>query len=161
VQNGHIVESSAGYQTAGVLFTHKRFSNFRLRLEYKVDPGANCRFVPRFREEDSTLAGTPFQAGLVLNDDEYMDSHPGVGHVGARTGAFVWARHGSDGIPRDQPADLKPASGWNLLEVEVQDQVFSASVNGKPVQRTHLDFLASRPNAFFGLKQTSAPIALS
>jgi serine/threonine protein kinase len=161
LQNGHVVESSAGYQTAGVLFTHRRFSNYRLRLEYKVDPGANCRFVPRFREEDSTLGGTPFQAGLLLIDDDYMDSHPGVGNVGARTGAFVWGRHGSDGVPRDQPADLKPVAGWNLLEVEVQDQVLSARVNGKPVQRIHLDFLASRPNAFFGLKQTNAPIGLS
>src|SRR5207253_9363676 len=55
VQNGHIVESSAGWQTAGVLFTHKRFSNYRLRLEYKLDPGARWHFVPRFREEDNLL----------------------------------------------------------------------------------------------------------
>jgi hypothetical protein len=159
VEDGQIAVSCAHWKSASVLYTEKRYANYRLRLEYRLDPGARCRLVPRFLDGETHVDGDPAQAGIGIIDDDYVQSHPEV--RGPRhTGNFLVSRDFKNHVPVDQSPEVHPAGTWNTLELEVRAQALSLAVNGKPVLRTHLNDLAARENAFPGLRQTYAPIGL-
>src|SRR5262249_51749054 len=136
------------------LVSSQTYSHYILRLEYKADPGPHqFRVVVRFRAADTLLGGQPCQAGLQVSEKPVSDP--------ASTGSFFYGRDGRSVVPRNPPAELRPAGEWNRLEIEVNEQGLFAFVNGKAVQRTNLAELAGRPIAFAGLRQTWAPIALT
>jgi len=158
VENGEIAVSCADVQSASVLYTENRYANYRLRLEYKVDPGARCKFVPRFSQAEADDGN---QAGMTLLDDEFFASERGAPLRGPRrTGYFCVTRGTKNNVRADEVGDVNPAGSWNVVEVEVAAQWFSCTLNGKTILRAHLDELAARENAQPGLRQTRAPIGL-
>lgn len=113
--------------TGGNFFTLKEYSNFILRLEYRLTPGANNGVGLRAPYE-----GTPAYSGMeiqILDDTapQYANLHPG--QFNGSIYEVVPAKRGA----------LKPLGEWNFEEITAVGPHIKVVLNGIPVVDANLD----------------------
>jgi hypothetical protein len=130
-----ILKSQPG--TGGNLLTTDEYSDFILRFEFKLTPGANNGLGIRLPAE-----GHPSYAGMELQilddgDPKYKDLKP-------------WQAHGSVyGIVPAKRGHLKPTGEWNEQEVIVKGRDIEVILNGETIVNANLD-KASTPATIDG-----------
>jgi hypothetical protein len=133
-ENG-ILKSQPG--TGGNLLATSEYSDFILRFEFKLTPGANNGLGIRLPAE-----GHPSYAGMELQilddgDPKYKDLQP-------------WQAHGSVyGIVPAKRGHLKPTGEWNQQEVIVKGRDIEVILNGETIVNANLD-KASTPTTIDG-----------
>lgn len=105
----------------GNVYTEKEYSNFVLRFEFKLSPGANNGLGIRAPlKGDAAYVGMELQ---ILDDssDRYKDVQP-------------WQRHGSIyGVAAAKMGQLKPVGEWNSEEVIADGRHITVKLNGKTI----------------------------
>ena len=106
----------------GNLLTNDEFSNFVLRFEFKLTPGANNGLAIR-----TPVKGNAAFDGMEL---QMLDD----GHEKYR-GSEPWQAHGSiyGVVAAERGTSLKPAGEWNSEEVTVAGTKIKVVVNGKTI----------------------------
>ena len=125
VENGLIVCPADG---GGNLFTEKEYSNFVLRFEFKMEPGANNGIGIRAPlEGDAAYQGMEIQ---ILDHD----------HARYKGKIKDVQKHGSiyDVIAAKDGA-LKPAGEWNKEEIIADGRKIKVTLNGKVIVDANLD----------------------
>jgi 3-keto-disaccharide hydrolase len=118
VQDGAIVSQPKGSKH---LYTTKEFSDFDLKFEFKLTPGANNGIGIRV-----PLTGDPAFAGMeiqVIDDtaDRYKDIKE-------------WQHHGSVyGVVPAKTGFLKPAGEWNSEEIIARGKHITVILNGQTI----------------------------
>jgi Domain of Unknown Function (DUF1080) len=122
---GHAVGLTKGH---GWLYTERRFSDFRLRLEYRARPqsdsGIALRVFPGAKLEER------FEIQLLGDQDHVITT-------GTIIGLRLDANH-----PNTRPAtpvSLRKAGEWNLVEVEFRGPRLRLTFNGQAVQDVRFD----------------------
>ncbi len=125
VEDGKIV---APQGVSGDLYIDKQFSDFVLRLDYKLTPGANNGIGIRGPLGGGQLAFIGMEIQLI--DDaapKYADIKP-------------WQKNGSVyGVGPAKPALTKPAGEWNQMEITAAGRRIKVKVNGKLVSDVDLN----------------------
>jgi hypothetical protein len=124
-------QGEAGSNDGGDIVTTKEFSNFRLKLEWKISEGGNSGIFYLGKEDPKW--------GKIYHTAPEMQVLDNEKHPDARAGKDGNRQAGSlyDLIPA-VPQNAKPVGEWNTVEIEV----FKGSVwhrqNGKTVLEYHL-----------------------
>jgi 3-keto-disaccharide hydrolase len=128
--NGYGVTNDAIYCSTGEsgnLFTEKEYSDFVLRFEFKLTPGANNGIGIRAPYEgDAAYMGMEIQ---VLDDSapQYTTLQP-------------WQFHGSIyNIVAARRGSLKPVGEWNAEEISATGRHIKIVVNGKTIVDANLN----------------------
>lgn len=111
----------------GWLFTDREYSDFVLRLEYRLQPGGNTGIGIR-----CPVKGNPTFTGIevqLLDDDsdKYSDLRPDQ-----YTGSLYYQ------VPAEQKATLNPPGEWNHCEVTCIGDELTVKINGRQVNRVSL-----------------------
>ncbi len=126
VENGEIVVYPGASGSGGNLYTEKEYSDFRLRFEFKLTPGANNGIgIHAPLTGDAAYQGKEIQ---VLDDSAaiYADLKP-------------YQYHGSVyGLAAARRGSLNPMGEWNTEEINVDGDYISVTVNNKQVVRIDL-----------------------
>ncbi len=124
VQDGAIHLPAGG---GGNLFTEKEYSDFVLRFEFKLTPGANNGLGIR-----APLEGDAAYAGIEL---QILDNeHPKYANL------QPWQYHGSAyGIAAAKRGFLKQPGEWNYQEVIVKGRDIKVILNGETILDINLD----------------------
>lgn len=132
VENGLIVVDPQGGGSGGNLFTEGEYSNFILRFEFQLTPGANNGLgIHAPLEGDAAYVGKELQI-LDNTDPKYANLKP-------------YQYHGSVyGIIPAKRDFLKPVGQWNEEEVIVQGQKVKVILNGTTI--VDGDFLEASKN---------------
>jgi hypothetical protein len=120
VENGMIVCPEDG---GGNLLTEKEFSDFILRLDFKLSPGGNNGIGIRAPlKGDIAYSGMEIQI-LDQENDKYKDR------------LRPWQRTGSvyNVIPAADVKALKPVGEWNSYEITARGPKIRIELNGKTV----------------------------
>lgn len=121
----------AGAEEGGDIVTDKEYSNFRLKLEWKISEGGNSGIFylgkedPRF---DKIYYTAPEMQ--VLDNERHPDAR--AGKDGNRQAGSLY-----DLIPA-KPQNAKPAGEWNSVEIEVYKGSVWHRQNGETVLEYHL-----------------------
>ena len=157
VEDGELVGRGSGQ--IEWLLTEQSYSDFRLRLEFKLssrtNSGVALRTVPG--EKDPTKISWPLHLEVQILDDANYRGADGM--VDSPTGSLFW-NSGSSYLRPDQPADLKPIGGWNEMVIESRGDSLQTWVNGRRILNADLARLAAQSDALPGLKRTSGRIGL-
>jgi hypothetical protein len=135
VENGKIVVFPA--RGGGNLYTEKEYSDFILRFEFKLTPGANNGLGIRTPlEGDAAYAGMELQI-LDNTADRYKDLKP-------------YQYHGSIyGVVPAKRGHLKPVGEWNEQEVIADSRQITVKLNGVIIVDADIDE-ASTPKTIDG-----------
>jgi len=123
----------------GTIYTDQEFTNFAVRLEFKLPPGGNNGLAIRHPGTgDAAYSG---MCELQVLDDE----HPKYASLDPRQ------YHGSAyGMAAAHRGYLRPAGEWNYQEVTVQGSTLKVELNGTVILNTDLAgitaFLADKPH---------------
>jgi len=123
--------------SGGNLYTEKEYSNFILRFEFKLTPGANNGLGIR-----APLSGDAAYVGMELQildntDDRYKDLRP-------------YQFHGSIyGVVPAKRGYLKPVGEWNFEEVIADGRQITVKLNGVTIVDADID-KASTPKTMDG-----------
>ena len=113
--------------TGGNIYTEKEYSNFILRFDFKLTPGANNGLGIRAPTEgDAAYVGMELQ---ILDDTAaiYKDIKP-------------WQRHGSIyGVAPAKTGFLKPIGEWNSEEVIADGRHITVKLNGETIVDVDID----------------------
>jgi hypothetical protein len=131
------VHASGGAESAaaGDIITRERFSNFELKLEFKLTPAANSgiKYFTQPNLNPITGTGAPAATGSaigleyqILDDERHPDAKKG--RAGNRTIASLYDLMTAS-------ADKKPApiGGWNQARILVKDDKIEHWLNGEKV----------------------------
>ena len=123
-------QGEAGAHDGGDILYDKKFSNFRLKLEWKISSGGNSGIFYLGKEVQGWPIYKTAPEMQVLDNAKHPDAR--AGKDGNRMAGSLY-----DLIPAN-PQNTKPAGEWNEVEIEV----FKGSVwhrqNGKTVLEYHL-----------------------
>ncbi len=123
-------QGEAGSNDGGDIITTKEFSNFRLKLEWKISPGGNSGIFYLGKETEGWPIYKTAPEMQVLDNEKHPDAR--MGKDGNRQAGSLY-----DLIPA-VPQNARPVGEWNEVEIEV----FKGSVwhrqNGKTVVEYHL-----------------------
>ena len=128
VEDGRIVVLE---HTGGNLYTQKEYSNFVLRFEFKLTPGANNGLGIR-----APLSGDAAYVGMelqILDDtaDKYKNLKP-------------YQYHGSIyGVVAAKRGHLKPVGQWNFEEVIANGRQITVNLNGAGIVDADIDKAAT------------------
>lgn len=133
----------------GWLGTQRDLANFILRLEFRMDPGANSGIYLRAPADTSHISRTGMEI-QILDDDHprYRDLMP-------------WQYTGS--IYHVAPATrghLKPAGQWNQLEIRADGPHVVVSLNGSTVVDDRIDRHPDLEAEHTGLSRKTGRIGL-
>src|SRR5699024_2728539 len=123
VEDGKIISKDGA---AGNLFTEQEYSNFVLRFDFKLTPGANNGIGIR-----APLEGNPAYDGMELQvldntAEKYADLQP-------------YQYHGSVyGVAPAERGYLNPPGEWNSQEVNGDGTQITVKVNGEIILETDL-----------------------
>jgi len=119
-------EGGAGVRDGGDIVTTKEYSDFHLKLEWKIAPGGNSGIF-YLGKEDPKWPAVYFTAPemQVLDNERHPDAH--AGKDGNRMAGSLY-----DLIPAI-PQNAKPAGEWNTAEIEVSHGRVWHRQNGKTV----------------------------
>ena len=143
VENGNLV--CHGHHGGGLSYTKSEFTNFVLRFEVKLSPGANNGL--NFRTD-----------GAVWNEIQILDDvHPTF------TNIHPYQAHGSIyGVVPSKRGFLKPAGEWNYEEVMADGSHIKVRLNGEEILDVELSQLdldkCLDGTAHPGLRRTSGGI---
>ncbi len=130
VENGLLV----GRRTKGSAYwlsTKRRFSDFELRLQFKIEPGGNSGIFIRAPHEGRTS-----REGMEIQiiDDARLPNAPNKGSMGAIYGVVA---------PKKQAA--RPAGQWNDLWIRCEGDRITVTLNGVVVNDVRMsDYPALR-----------------
>ena len=135
VENGKIVVYPD--RGSGNLYTEKEYSDFILRFEFKLTPGANNGLGIRAPlDGDAAYDGMELQI-LDNTAEKYQDLQP-------------YQYHGSIyGVVPAKRGHLKPAGEWNEQEVIADGRRITVKLNGFTIVDAHIDE-ASPPDTMDG-----------
>lgn len=125
-QAGQIVCVSRGENSGGFIRTARRFSDFVLRLEFRIPPDCNSKLRVRMPEID---LGSVQQIGLddlctpIQIVDDYSPKR-NISNPTARTGAVYRFAGSSHSL-------LRPNGHWNEMEVRCEGDRVRVVVNGE------------------------------
>jgi hypothetical protein len=123
-------QGEAGSEDGGDILYNKEFSNFHLKIDWKIGEGGNSGIFYLGKEvEDWPIYKTApeFQ---ILDNDRHIDSN--LGKDGNRKAASLY-----DLIPAN-PQNTKPAGEWNSAEILVYNGTVVHKQNGETVLEYHL-----------------------
>jgi type 1 glutamine amidotransferase/predicted Ser/Thr protein kinase len=133
VDGGELVCQGKGALRQGWLLHEREFSDFVLRLEYRmtgeVVSGVGVRRQP----------GEPFLKVYIVSDQQRNGAVQKFDH---RTGGLWWP---VDGKPEGgyfrpyRPAKLQPPGWWDRMEIDAHGSLLRVSVNGEETLRADLD----------------------
>lgn len=142
----------------GVLHTEKEYSNFVVRLEFRLPPGGNNGLAIRYPGEGDT-------AYVGMCELQVLDTeHPKYANLDPRQA------HGSAyGMVAAHRGYLRPVGQWNFQEVTVNGSTIKVELNGSVILNTDLstvtEFLGNRPHpgkdrttGYFGFAGHSDPV---
>ena len=129
------------------LLSDRDFSDFILRFEF---------FLPKNSDSGVVFRRLPGDNHLEVNLRNFDDA-PGV-H--AQTAALRWMKsgRGTDYLPPDRPAELKPDGDWNGMEIQLRGGSMRVWINGRNVRTTDMHKLANDPRGLPALKWRSGRI---
>lgn len=121
VENGTIVVDPTGGGSGGNLFTEKEYSNFILRFEFQLTPGANNGLgIHALLEGDAAYVGKEIQI-LDNTAEKYAELKP-------------YQYHGSVyGVIPAKRGFQKPVGEWNAQEVRVKGQHITVILNDEVI----------------------------
>lgn len=121
----------AGGAEGGDIIYDKKFSNFHLKLQWKISEGGNSGILYLGQEDPETgpiwMTAPEMQ---VLDNERHPDAQ--AGENGNRQAGSLY-----DLIPAD-PQNAKPAGEWNCAEVKVYKGSVWHYMNGEVVLEYHL-----------------------
>lgn len=120
----------AGSEDGGDIITTKEYSNFRLKLEWKIAPGGNSGIFYLGKEREGWPIYKTAPEMQVLDNERHPDAR--AGKDGNRQAGSLY-----DLIPA-VPQNAKPAGEWNTVEIEVYQGSVWHRQNGKTVLEYHL-----------------------
>lgn len=127
VDEGTILVDPEGGKGGGNLYTEKEYSNFILRFEFQLTPGANNGLgIHAPLEGDAAYVGKELQI-LDNTAEKYANLQP-------------YQYHGSVyGIIPAKRGFQKPVGEWNMQEVQVQGPDIKVILNGTAIVDGNLD----------------------
>lgn len=139
VENGTIVVDPTGGGSGGNLFTEKEYSNFILRFEFQLTPGANNGLgIHAPLEGDAAYVGKEIQV-LDNTAEKYAKLQP-------------YQYHGSVyGVIPAKRGFQKPVGEWNAQEVRVKGQHITVILNDEIILDG--DFLEASKNGTMDHKE--------
>jgi hypothetical protein len=120
----------AGAADGGDILYDKEFSNFLLRMEWKISEGGNSGIFYLGKEVEGWPIWKTAPEMQVLDNDKHPDSFLGVD--GNRKAGSLY-----DLIPA-KPQNTKPAGEWNTVEILVYKGTVVHKQNGETVLEYHL-----------------------
>src|SRR5206468_2766048 len=141
-ENGVLFVKGKG---GGWLMTEKEYSDFNLRLEYKLPSKGNSGVALR-----SPLDGNPAYQGMeiqILDDHWHMDpkNYKGLKPT-QRTGSIY------DVVPPSQDA-TKPVGEWNQMDITAKGRHITVVLNGTKIVDANLDDHKNRADTHPGLQR--------
>jgi hypothetical protein len=119
----------AGAVDGGDIIYDKKFSDFYLKLEWKISEGGNSGIFYLGQEKLETIWRTAPEM-QVLDNERHPDAKKGKN--GNRQAGSLY-----DLIPA-QPQNAKPVGQWNTVEIIVYDGIVIHKQNGKAVVEYYL-----------------------
>lgn len=123
-------QGEAGAHDGGDILFDKQFSNFRLKLEWKIAKGGNSGIFYLGKEVEGWPIYKTAPEMQVLDNERHPDAR--AGKDGNRMAGSLY-----DLIPAN-PQNAKPAGEWNEVEIEVYKGSVWHRQNGKTVLEYHL-----------------------
>jgi hypothetical protein len=135
IENGVLtVLESSGAEGAGGgdIITRERFSNFELKVDFKITPGANSGIKYFVQPNLDPIGGTPGPGGSgsaigcefqVLDDERHPDAK--LGRDGDRTLGSLY-----DLIPAPTSKKVNPIGEWNTAHIVVRGKHVEHWLNG-------------------------------
>lgn len=120
----------AGAKDGGDIITTKEFSNFRLKMEWKISPGGNSGIFYLGKETEGWPIYKTAPEMQVLDNDKHPDAR--AGKDGNRKSGSLY-----DLIPA-VPQNARAVGEWNEVEIEVYRGSVWHRQNGKTVVEYHL-----------------------
>ena len=149
------IPSSAG---RGQLRTKQDFQDFRLRMDFKLAPGANSGLFLR----GDRRGGDPAYSGCEI---QIIDDHGWAALAGSELAPYQRCGSLYAAVPADAPGALRPTGEWNSYDVLYQGSRLAVTLNGQllyDVDTFELDeasppFSERVPTGFLGLQRYGAP----
>ena len=140
--NGYFVEDGAlvcDPKKGGLLYTDKEYSDFVLRLDFQLTPGANNGIGIR-----TPMGGDPAYVGMELQVlDDSSDKYKSLAE---------YQYHGSIyGVVAAKRGHQKPVGEWNKQEVTVKGKHVKVVLNGETIVDADIE-KASTPKTLDGKK---------
>jgi len=128
----HCLESGQGEAggAGGDIIYDKKFSNFHLKLEWKISEGGNSGIFYLGQEIEGEPIWKTAPEMQILDNERHPDAQ--LGKEGNRKAGSLY-----DLIPAD-PQNAKPAGEWNAVEIMVWDGTVVHKMNGETVLEYHL-----------------------
>jgi len=120
----------AGAQNGGDILYDKKFSNFHLKLEWKISEGGNSGIMYLGQEVEGDPIWKTAPEYQVLDNERHPDAM--LGENGNRQAGSLY-----DLIPAD-PQNAKPAGEWNTCEIMVYKGTVIHKQNGEVIVEYHL-----------------------
>jgi hypothetical protein len=120
----------AGAEDGGDIIYDKQFSNFHLKLEWKISEGGNSGIFYLGQEIEGQPVYVTAPEMQVLDNEKHIDSD--MGKDGNRKAGSLY-----DLIPAN-PQNAKPAGEWNQVEIIVYNGTVVHKQNGETVVEYHL-----------------------
>jgi hypothetical protein len=146
VENGCLISHGVG---GGWLASEKPYSDFALRLEFKLTPESNSGVYLRAPDDNSHISRTGMEIQLL---DE---THPRYKDIQG------WQRTGSIyHVAAAEPGHLKPTGEWNTMEIIADGPRVVIRLNGATVVDDRLDRHPELAAEHPGLKRTEGRLGL-
>ncbi|WP_129716254.1 DUF1080 domain-containing protein [Pedobacter sp. SYP-B3415] len=126
VDNGALMMNSETKEGRGDLVTDKEYSNFHLKLEWKVAEGANSGIIFFVHEEPKYRATYATGPEMQVLDDE---RHPD-GKINKHNSGDLYD------LIKSSTRAVKPVGEWNLAEIIAKNGKLELKLNGKSVVKT-------------------------
>lgn len=130
VQDGvlMVIESGGGEsQNGGDIVTKEEFSDFHLKLDFKITEGANSGikyFVTEGYDSQGSAIGLEYQ---ILDDEKHPDAKQGNNGEGTRTVGSLYD------LIAAQNKNVKPVGEWNQAEIVVKGNHVEHWLNGEKI----------------------------
>lgn len=138
----------------GNIQTKKQYSNFVVRMEFKLPPGSNNGLLIRTPNTGPTHTRDTLEI-QILDDSHIMHRQLGPSQYHGSAYGFAAAQRGY----------LRPVGQWNYQETYVKDDHIKVVLNGYPILDTKLKKIApdhpaaNTKRGHFGLSGYSDPVA--
>jgi hypothetical protein len=146
-ENGILYVNGSG---GGWLMTDKEFSDFELRLEFKIPPKGNSGVALR-----SPLKGDPAYVGMeiqILDNDWYQKNYKGLKAV-QHTGAIY-------GVVPPSKDVTKPVGEWNKYRIIAKGRQVTIELNGTTIVDANLDDQKEHYKQHPGLQRETGHLGL-
>jgi hypothetical protein len=146
VENGRLVSLGEG---GGWLGTDRSYSDFTLKLEFRVTSGSNSGVYLRAPADGSHISRTGLEIQIL---DETHPRHKDIKDW-QRTAAIYH-------VAAPKPGHNKPVGEWNAMEVVAEGPHVSIKLNGAIVVDDRLDAHGKLADEHPGLKRTEGRLGL-